>query len=131
MRRAHLITGLLAIVAFLISGQIMGHHQPAVRALPAEFHLMYVSRHIYLLGAGLLNLVLGLYLQARQTVWRRALQHLGSILILVSPGLLVLAFLAEPELGLPGRSWRSRLGVFALFGGVIAHFLASIGARPN
>jgi hypothetical protein len=87
---------------------------------------MYVSRHIYLLGAALVNLVLGLYLEVQPPGWRRVLQYLGSLLILVSPVSLLLAFTAEPALGMPGRSWRSFSGLIALFAGVMTHLVASV-----
>jgi hypothetical protein len=119
------------VVAFLITGQIMGRHNPTLRLLTGDVRLMYVSRHIYLLGAALVNLALGLYLQPRQSVWRRTLQWVGSVLTLASPFLLLLAFQKEPPFGLAGRSWLSQQGLFALFGGAVAHFLASIAAEPN
>src|SRR5262249_2929333 len=105
------------------------HHHPRLQDLSAEVHLMFVSRHIYLLGAALVNLVLGLYLQMQQTAWRRALQVVGSLLILFSVVSLLLAFFAEPPLGLAGRSWRGYLGMLALFFGVMTHLVASIGAN--
>ncbi len=60
MRHIHLIVGLLSVAAFLLTGQVMGHHVPNMQSLPPEVRMMYVSRHIYLLGAALVNLALGL-----------------------------------------------------------------------
>lgn len=128
-RRAHLVIGIAATVAFLLSGQLLGHHHPRMEQLPAELHMMYVSRHIYLLAGALVNAVLGLYLQLQPSGWRRVLQSIGSILILTSVLLLSLAFLAEPPLGMAGRGWRSLLGMVALFVGVMTHLVASAGAR--
>ena len=91
--------------------------------------MMYVSRHIYLLAGALVNTVLGLYLQLLPSGWRRILQIAGSILILISVILLALAFLEEPPLGLPGRGWRSYIGLIAVFAGVMTHLGASIGVR--
>jgi hypothetical protein len=129
--RAHLIIGLLAVVAFLITGQVMGHHKPAMHALGPDVRMMYVSRHIYLLGAALVNLILGLYLQLRPAGPMRALQQVGSLLILLSPFLLLLAFASEPERGLAGRSWRSLLGLVALFGGTMFHWISSFGSKRS
>lgn len=125
MRRIHLTMGLLGVIAFLITGQIMKHHSPSMQFLTPELRMMYVSRHIYLLGAALVNVVLGLYLQVHPTGWRRLLQQLGSLLILLTLVSLLMAFIAEPPLGLGGRSWRSYFGLIALFAGVMTHFLAS------
>lgn len=126
MRRAHLIVGVLGVIVFVITGQVMARHVPDIHTLSAEVRLMYVSRHIYLLGAALVNLVLGLYLEVQPPGWRRVLHYLGSLLILVSPVSLLLAFTAEPALGMAGRSWRSFSGLIALFAGVMTHLVASV-----
>ena len=129
LRRVHLIIGIAAIVAFLLSGQQLGHHHPTMEQLPPELRMMYVSRHIYLLAGALVNTVLGLYLQLQTSRWRRVLQIIGSILILTSVLALSMAFLAEPPLGMAGRGWRSLLGMVALFVGVMTHLVASAGVR--
>ena len=128
MRRVHLIVGLLGVLVFLLTGQVMGHHHPRMTELSAEDRMMYVSRHIYLLGAALVNTALGLYLQMQPAGWRRVLQSLGSLLILLSPISLVAAFLTEPALGLIGRRGRRYFGLIGLFFGVMAHIVASAGA---
>jgi hypothetical protein len=127
MRRTHVIVGLAGVVAFLLSGQMMGHHHPKVAELPGEVRMMYVSRHIYLLGAALVNLTLGLYLRLHPPGWRRTLQQVGSLLILLSAVSLMLAFVAEPALGVAGRSWRSYVGLISFFAGAMTHFVASLG----
>lgn len=129
LRRIHLVIGIVDIVAFLLSGQLLGHHYPSMEQLPGELRMMYVSRHIYLLAGALVNVILGLYLQLQPSTWRRALQIVGSLLVLISVISLVLAFLVEPPLGLPGRGWRSYIGLIALFVGVMMHLAASAGAR--
>jgi len=92
---------------------------------------MYVSRHIYLLAAALVNTVLGLYLHLQTSGWRRGLQLVGSLLILFSVFSLSLAFVIEPPLGVAGRGWRSLVGLVALFVGVMMHLLANAGARSG
>jgi len=121
----HLIIGLLGVIAFLLTGQLMRHHHPRMEELSAEVRMMYVSRHIYLLGASLVNVVLGLYLQVHPQGWRRVLQQIGSVVILLSPLSLLIAFFAEPAFGLAGRSWRSYFGLIGLFTGVMTHIVAS------
>jgi uncharacterized protein YjeT (DUF2065 family) len=117
VRRNHLIIGLFGVIAFLLTGQVMKHHHPRMDELAAEVRMMYVSRHIYLLGASLVNVVLGLYLQEHPRAWRRVLQKIGSVLILLSALSLLIAFLVEPAFGLAGRSWRSYFGLIGLFAG--------------
>jgi hypothetical protein len=130
MRRIHLIFGVLGVVAFLLTGQLMKHHAPPTRLLPPDVHMMYVSRHIYLLGAALVNLVLGLYLREQPSGWRRILQWAGSLLILLSAVSLLMAFIAEPSFGIAGRSFRSYFGLIGLFAGVMTHFVATIKGAP-
>ena len=133
MRRFHLILGLVAVAAFLLTGQFMGHHHPGMEQLSADVRMMYVSRHIYMLGAALVNVALGLYMQMQPESWRRVLQQLGSLLILLAPVFLVMAFLSEPSLGLGGRGWRSYFGLIVLFAGMMMRLVARAGAGrgPN
>ena len=127
MRRIHLIIGLLGVIVFLLTGQVMKHHHPRMDELSAEVRMMYVSRHIYLLGASLVNVVLGLYIRVHPRRWPRLSQQVGSVLILLSPLSLLIAFFAEPALGLAGRSWRSYFGLIGLLAGVMMHLVASAG----
>jgi hypothetical protein len=127
MRRIHLAVGILTIIAFLATGQFMRMHAPPMEDLEDGLRIMYRSWHIYLLGSGLLNLLLGLYLRACAAGWRRGLQVAGSVLILAAPFLLVLAFFNEPGRGLSADLWQSRFGLFALFGGCLLHAIAGIG----
>src|SRR5215813_1920152 len=124
MRRIHLIVGVTGVVVFVLTGQVMARHVPPVRATVPELRLMYVSRHIYLLGAALVNLMTGLYLKMAVRGWQRRAQLLGSALLLFSPAALMLAFLIEPPLGLAGRSWMSRQGLFTLLGGTLFHAMS-------
>jgi hypothetical protein len=128
VRRFHLIIGVLGLVVFALTGHVMLRHEPPASHLNPELRLMYVSRHIYLLGAALVNLMTGLYLQMAPAGWRRAFQFIGSALVFLSPVLLTLAFFAESPLGLVGRSWRSSGGLFALLAGALLHGMAQIQA---
>lgn len=125
MRRIHLAWGILVLVAFAASGQVMLRHVPPLDRLGNDVRPMYRSRHIYLLGSGIANVLLGLYLVPCRARWRRSLQSAGSILFLAAPVSLALAFLAERADEL-GHTWSSHLGLFALFGGTILHFVAAV-----
>lgn len=133
MRHIHLTIGLLGVAAFLLTGQFLKHHDPAMQVLTPDVRMMYVSRHIYLLGAALVNVVLGLYLHEGLQGWRKVLQRIGSVLILLSALSLLMAFMTEPALGMAGRSWRSYFGLIALFAGVMTHLVAAVnrGADPG
>jgi hypothetical protein len=95
-------------------------------ALTAATRLMYRSRHIYILAAGLLNLMLGVYFQPRAKGRRRGAQIAGSALLIAAPAFLMLAFVIEPGQGFYEAGWWSHAGLYALFGGSMLHL---IGAR--
>jgi hypothetical protein len=78
VRKLHLTVGIIAVIAFLITGQFMRHHTPPMPTLTDGTRLMFRSRHIYILSAGLVNLVLGVYLQRQAKGWRRAVQGAGA-----------------------------------------------------
>src|SRR5690349_13059427 len=120
LRKLHLIVGVITVVIFLITGQIMSHHQPAMKTLADSQRLMFRSRHLYVLASGLVNLMLGLYLQT-WSGWRAVAQKIESALLTGSPILLILAFRHEPGTTLQSHLWRSTLGQFALFGGCMVH----------
>ena len=121
MKRFHLILGLVVVVLFLLTGQYMEYvHNPL---LPDGPRMLYRSRHIYFLLAGLLNLSLGLYWSARPHGWRRTLQLVGSILIVLSPGFLLVGFFLEPGWG-PEKTSIAPLGIFAVALGILAHLLS-------
>ena len=127
MRRIHLAVGTLAVIAFLVTGQFMRMHKPPMAALEDGLRMMYRSRHIYLLGSGLVNLMLGLYLRARASGWRKSTQMAGSVLLLAAPFLLLTAFINEPGRGVRADLWQGAFGLFVLFAGSMLHALAAIG----
>jgi hypothetical protein len=120
MRGLHLWVGLLAVVVFLITGQFMRHHHPPMSALSDASRLMLRSRHIYILAAGSVNVILGLYVQ-RIAGWRGVLQAIGSGLLMVPAVFLILAFILETAKGFqPEMAW-SRVGLYGLFAGCMLH----------
>lgn len=121
MKRFHLILGLVVVVVFLLTGQYMEYVHN--RLLPDGMRMLYRSRHIYFLLAGLINLGLGLYLIVRPGGWRRTLQIVGSILIVFSPGFLLVGFFLEPGWG-PEKTSIAPLGIFAVALGTLLHLLS-------
>jgi hypothetical protein len=125
LRMAHLAVGAMAIVAFLITGMLMNGHEPPVAQMDWDRRLLFNSRHIYLMGAGLVNVALGVHYALPATRIRQAAAILGSLLVLVSAVMLFFAFFAEPMAGRrPGGL--SGYGLFALFGGVLLYALAGL-----
>ncbi len=130
LRMAHLVVGAIAVGAFLVTGMIMHGHQPPLVSMAWDDRLLFRSRHIYLLGAALVNLALGVRYALPPGEPRRSAAVAGSLLALASAAMLFFAFFAEPMAGrAPGNV--SALGLYALFGGVILHVLGCIGRMPG
>jgi len=88
MKLLHLLVGASAVFVFLLTGQYMDYLDVRSGALGETARVMYRSRHIYLLLAGLVNLGLGSYYSYGARGRRRALQVLGSALVLLAPALI-------------------------------------------
>ena len=124
MRRLHFILGCFTVIAFLITGQLMRHHSPPLDTMSDGMRLLYRSRHIYILAAGLLHLILGIYWRSFDGR-RQHLQTAGSLLLATSVPLLISAFFVEPARGqLAATPW-SHYGLYALFGGTMLHALCA------
>ena len=129
LRRSHLVVGIITVLAFLITGMIMRMHDPPVAAMEWTERLLFRSRHIYILCAGLVNLAIGVHYALPETKIRYGGAVAGSLLVLASAILLFFAFFAEPMAGrVPGPL--STLGLFALFGGVLLYALFSYRKPP-
>ncbi len=125
LRTAHLVVGAVTVGAFLVTGLVMYGHQPPLSEMDWGARLMFRSRHIYILAAGLVNLALGVHHVLPPGAVRRSVAIAGSLLALVSAALLFFAFFAEPMAGRePGHL--SIFGLFALFGGVVLYVPASL-----
>ena len=97
MKLLHLVVGAVALVAFLLTGQYMDYLDIRSGAAGEGARMMFRSRHIYLLLAGLVNLGVGAYFVRREGRWRTTLQTIASAFVLVSPALLLAAFFSEPQ----------------------------------
>ena len=125
MKRLHLWVGAVALFVFLLTGQYMDYLHVRTGVLGETARVMFRSRHIYLLLAGLLNLGVGSYFSDRERGWRRGLQLLGSALVVAAPVLMVAAFFAEP--GEPGLKRHFTLpAVVTLAAGTLLHALSGI-----
>lgn len=125
MKRLHTWVGAIALLVFLLTGQYMDYLEVRTNALGETARVMYRSRHIYLLLAGLVNLGVGAYFGYRERGWRRGLQLVGSALVVAAPVLMLAAFLAEP--GEPGLRRHFTLpAVVILSAGTLLHALSGI-----
>jgi uncharacterized membrane protein len=124
----HLMVGGATLTVFLISGVYMRWHDPAVGALEPGLHVMFTSRHIYILAAALIHLVLGAYVRPAATGRASAVQRAGSLLLVVAAGLLMAAFVVEPMAG-RYRTSVSSFGLYSLFAGTLMHVGAALCRR--
>ncbi len=128
LRRLHLVVGIVGILAFLATGQYMDKLLGHLVGYDDTTRMLYRSTHLYLLLSAGLNLLLGLYLEASPEPLGRALQRLGSLLILLGPALFAVGFFVEPGLRELARPW-SRPALYAAFAGLLAHLAARVALR--
>jgi Na+-driven multidrug efflux pump len=127
MKLLHLIIGIVVVIIFLLTGQYLRFYYPHMEEVNDGMRMLFRSRHIYLLLAGLLNICVGTYFSYRRERWRRALQVTGSVLLLVPPFVLLAAFFYEP--GLPNLQRMFTLpAIQALLAGTLLHLLSGLRA---
>jgi hypothetical protein len=124
MRKVHLIFGVLAAIAFLLTGQYMDKYYNHMVGVPDGPRLLYRTRHIFILLSGLVNLAIAAYFTYRRQALQRTLQVLGSLLILSAPVLFLVAFFYEPKLN-NLRTPLSHWGTYAIATGTLLHLLSS------
>jgi hypothetical protein len=128
MKRFHLFFGLAIAIVFLLTGQYMEFKH--VGGLPDGPRVLYRSRHIYILLAGLVNMMIGLYFSYRPHGWRRTLQLVGSGFLVLGPFLLLAGFFTEPERGAE-RTMIAALGIFAVTLGSLFHLISGLRQREE
>jgi hypothetical protein len=104
MQRLHLISGILLLLIFALSGQYLKAILPALEGPIDGQRMMYRASHVYILMIGLLHLVLGIYYQAFEQGLQRLLQQAGSLLLCLAAVLLLWAFATEPAVHSTERS---------------------------
>ena len=125
MKKIHLIFGVFVVLAFLLTGQYMDKYYNHMVGVPDGPRLLFRTRHIFILLAGLLNLTIGAYFTYRIETWQRAVQVLGSILIFVASFLFLIAFFYEPNLG-NLRTPLSHWGTYSIAAGAVLHVLSGV-----
>jgi len=116
----HRAVGIAAILFFFVTGQIMDRVDLDHMAFDSAVRLLYRSRHIYLLFAGMMNLAVGLrYIIPLSGPGSRA-AAVGSLLMLISPALMAAAFFIEPPRH--GQvSVVAAVGIFASYIGLLLY----------
>lgn len=96
MGRVHVITGLLTLGAFFLSGLYMIQSLSLPEQTMDTQRMMYRASHIYLLFIGCLNIVVGVYIEKESRSARRYLQRLSSLSLVTAQPVFIAAFLREP-----------------------------------
>jgi hypothetical protein len=118
LKKIHLITGYVFFGLFLGTGAYMLFNFPDLYKGQEEVRMMYRSTHIYLLLAALLNIqAAGSLPPVNRTVPKLAFS-VASILLIISPIILFLAFIYEPPSYLIDRPF-SFFGILFLVVSVI------------
>ena len=128
MKKFHAVFGLVVVIIFLLTGQYMDKYLRHLHGMPDGPRLLYRTRHIFILLAGLLNIGIGTYFTSETTQTRRAMQVLGSVLIVIATVLFVVAFFYEPKLAdlqTPLSHW----GMYSIFAGTFLHLLSGVGLK--
>jgi hypothetical protein len=130
MKRFHLITGLLLLIAFLLTGQYMDKIHNHLAGMADGPRMLYRTRHIYILLSGMLHLGLGSYFSYRRQTWRRILQLVGSLMITTASLLFIYAFFSEPKLtGL--YTPLSHKGIYLIVAGTLLHLLSAVNEQTT
>ena len=130
MKRFHLIFGIVVIVIFLLTGQYMDKFLHHLAGMPDGPRMLYRTRHIYILLAGLLNLGIGTYFSYGVTRWRRILQYLGSGLIVAATALFIAGFFSEPKLAGLETPWSGQ-GIYLIAYGTLLHLFSRVGHKDR
>ncbi|HEX8138423.1 MAG TPA: hypothetical protein VF544_12600 [Pyrinomonadaceae bacterium] len=130
MRLLHLILGISVVIVFLLTGQYMDFYLNHMIGVPDGLRMLYRTRHIFILLAGLLNLALAAYFTSRAEPWRKVVQYLGSALIIIASALFIAAFFYEPRLAdlyTPLSHW----GTYTILAGTVCHLLSGAGRSKS
>jgi hypothetical protein len=123
LRIAHLVVGVVGIVAFIATGQYMDLYHAHLVGMPDVQRMLFRSTHIYLLLASITNAALGLHLTPSMSGWRRVVAGVGSTLLLLAPLLILIGFSTEPWLSNLDRPY-SRPALFGSLAGIVLHLVA-------
>lgn len=122
MAHLHLIFGIVVFIVFLVTGRLMRWDFPDKDQIEQEFRMLMRSRHIYILLASLVHIVLGVYLRISADARRRYVQFFASALLFAGTLLLIFAFFYETY-ATRHFSDVSRYGLYASLAGTIFQLL--------
>jgi hypothetical protein len=103
--RVHRWVGALGVAVFLGTGLYLRTHFPQLHGGDDAIRYQFRANHVYILLTALANALVGLHLVAQEAIrsWRAQVQRFGSLLLVLSPPLAVIAFAVEPPHASPER----------------------------
>ncbi len=113
LKKLHFYLGILLILVFILTGQYMHHFHSHLENMSDGPRMLYRSAHIYIFLSSLLNIMFGVYLIKFNQHHKIIIQYITSIIILISPFLLLIGFFLEPQLLDLERPY-SRIGIYSL-----------------
>jgi choline-glycine betaine transporter len=125
MKRFHAVFGLVVVIVFLLTGQYMDKYLHHLKGMPDGPRMLFRTRHIFILLAGLVHVAIGAYFTSQNTQTRRLMQMLGSVLIVIATVLFVVAFFYEPKLA-DLKTPLSHWGMYTIFAGTLLHLLSGV-----
>lgn len=130
VKRLHAIVGIGTVLVFLGTGVYMGISFPQLYDGNEVIRYLFRANHVYILFAGLLNVLPGLYLSWSIIPWRKSLQRAGSWMILIASLLFVAAFIVEPVQASPMRPL-TVTAAFVTLVGVTLHGIAVVARKSQ
>ncbi|HMV83944.1 MAG TPA: hypothetical protein PLD20_05605 [Blastocatellia bacterium] len=100
LRKLHLITGLILLIVFPLTGAYLRARMPHLPANTERWRFSMRGNHVYILLFGLVHLLMGVYFRLGYAAWVRRLQTVASALLIQSSAMVVAAFFFEPKDGL-------------------------------
>lgn len=126
-----LAMGSLGVLGFLGTGQYMKYALDGMQGMPDLPRLLYRSAHIYLLWAGLANLLAGMALAPTRQPLAGWLQRGAGGLLSVTVPLFAASFFVESPQGLIDRPLASLGNYLGGAGVVLAVYAAWLGQAPG
>lgn len=129
MRRTHFIAGLIFFVIFLLTGAYLRQHMADLFEGHDRLRFSMRGNHVYILLSSLVHLSLGAYLREAGSRRLAIIQFAGSILLLFSTTMVVVAFFFEPKESLDRPV--TLIAMILALAGIFGHLYAGLKATQK
>ena len=130
MKKVHFIVGTLGVIVFLLTGVYMHFEFDHLKGMEDGARMLLRSSHIYILLSAVINLSFGLYLVQVEKGFRRYVQNVISIIVIIAPLLLLTGFYLEHNMTGLQREY-TRWGIYGLFLVGILLMVLKINEKKN